>query len=318
MTKLPAWQRLPTRSFVALGTALAVGLLGFAFAGADAQEETVEIHKTASAQFSGFDGPVFIAIVGTDDRPGVSGARADAMHLVGINPQLKAGTILNIPRDTYTEIPGHGTRKINESHSTGGAELVAQTLQTLTGAPVQFVITTNFEGFTNIVNEAGGVAVDLPIPVVDQYSGANLAAGPNHLPGDVALAFSRSRKSVPRGDFTRTSHQGLLLWSALKQVQGEQAAGTADLVKDVAILLRHLKTTSGVSPADLYQLARLAMTIPPENILNITMPGVAGSAGAASVVYPTEAAAPLFADFVDDGVVQAPPAEDGAGNTFGP
>lgn len=310
-------QSVSTRAWVAAGTALAMGLLGFGFSGVGAQEDEIEIHKMTSAEFAGFpDGPIFIAVVGTDDRPGVSGARADAVHLVGINPGQQRATILNIPRDTYTDLPGHGTRKINESHTLGKAELVGQTLQALTGANVQFVITTNFEGFTNIVNDAGGVDVELPYGVTDSFSGANLPGGPNHLPGDVALAYSRARHGTPRGDFSRTSNQGLLLRSALKQVQAQQP-GPADLAKFVASLLRHLKTTSGVTTADLYQLARVALTIPSENVMNITMPGTTGSAGAASVVFATDAAQPLFADLADDAIVQTPPAEDGAGNTFG-
>lgn len=308
-------QRLPTRSFVAAGVGLALAFLSFAVGGVGAEEAQVEIHKMKSAQTWGYEGPVFVAIVGTDDRPGVSGARADAVHLVGINPEQRRATILNVPRDTYTELPGHGTRKINESHTLGKAELVGQTLHNLTGANVQFVITTNFEGFTNIVNDSGGVDINVPYPITDTFSGASVPAGPSHMSGEAALAYSRARHGTPRGDFSRSSNQALLLLSALEQVQSKQP-GPADVVKDIAVLLRHLRTTSGVAPADLYQLARLATSIPTENVLSITMPGTTGSAGGASVVFASEAATPLFADLADDGVVQSPPAEDGAGNRF--
>lgn len=309
-------QRLPTRAWIAAGLAAAVALVGFAFGAASAQEEEVEIYKTAAGEHWGYEDPVFVVVAGTDDRPGVSGARADALHVVGINYAERRGTIINIPRDTYTNIPGRGTRKINEAHTAGGAELLGQTVAALTGANVQFVVTSNFEGFTNIVNEAGGVDIDIPIPINDSASGAAFGAGPHHLSGEAALALARARKGVPRGDFTRSHHQGLLLLAALKQTQG-RAPSAADMVRNVAGLLRHLKTTSGVTPADLYQLSRMAVTIPTDAIPNITMPGSTGSAGGASVVFPGPAAAPLFADFADDGIVQSPPTEDGAGNTFG-
>lgn len=309
-------QRLPTRAWISGGIAIATALLGFAFTSADAQDETIEIYKSSSASYAGFNDPIFIAIVGTDDRPGVSGARADAVHVLGLNQALGRATIINIPRDTYVEVPGRGRRKINESHTLGKAALVSETLAKLTGAPISFVITTNFEGFTSIVNEAGGVDIEVPYGINDvAYSGASVQAGPNHMSGEAALAYARARHGTPRGDFSRTSNQGLLLLSALEQVRAHPH-GPVDLTKQVAILLRHLKTTNGVTPADLYTLARIGVTIPHENVNSITMPGASGSAGGASVVNPGPEAGPMFADFADDGVVQNPPSPDSAGNTF--
>lgn len=309
-------QRAPTKAWAAGAAALAASLLWFGLtATAGAQGQAIEIHKSKSAEFHGFTDPILIGIVGTDDRPGVSGARADAMHVVGINPELLQATIINIPRDTYVDIPGHGRRKINEAHTLGQAELVGATLENLIGAPVPFIITTNFEGFTNLVDEAGGVAIDVPYGITDSFSSANVGPGPNHMSGAAALAYARARHGTPRGDFSRSSNQGLLMTSALRQLQANPPSPAA-MMKNVAILFRHIKTSSGVTPADLYQLADLAMSIPADAVLSITMPGTTGSAGGASVVFPTEAATPLFQDLVDDGVVQAPPAQDGAGNTF--
>lgn len=317
-------QHLPTRAWIAGGVAIAVAFLGFAVSDVGAQDETVEIHKLAHAEHWGYgDTPVFVAIVGTDDRPsdprwgqGASGARADAIHVVGINPGQFKGTIINIPRDTYIDIPGQGTRKINEAHSRGQAELMGETLRQFTGANIQFVVTTNFEGFVNIVDDSEGVLVELPTAISDSASGASFPAGPVQMSGLAALALARARKGVARGDFTRTHNQALLLLAALEKVQSV-APTPADFARHVATLMRNLKTTSGVTPADLYQLSRLAVTVSTDNILNITMPGSTGSAGGASVVFPAPEAQALFADFADDAIVQAPPAQDGAGNTFG-
>lgn len=310
------FQHLSTRALVGLAGLVAVSLVGFGVSGVGAGETVVEIHRMAEARFDGFgDGPVFIAIVGTDDRPGVAGARADAVHVVGINPAERRATVLNIPRDSYVPIPGRGNSKITNTHPFGGAQLVGETLTAFTGANVQFVITTNFEGFTGLVNEAGGVSITIPIDVFDSASSAAFPAGAHHLSGEAALALARARKGVPRGDFTRTDHQGLLLTAAHAQFLG-QGAGAADTIRFAAMLMRHLKTTAGVSIADLYRLGRLALDIPPENVMNITMPGAAGSAGGASVVFPADGVDALFADFADDGIIQNPPAQDGAGKSF--
>jgi LCP family protein required for cell wall assembly len=245
---------------------------------------------------------VFIGIVGTDDRPGVSGARADAVHVVGINPAKRRGTIIDIPRDTYINIPGRGSGRINEAHVGGNAPLMAQTLRSFTGAPVRYLITTNFEGFTGVVDAMNGVLVDVPYDIFDSSSGANFPKGKKILSGSQALAMARARKSVPGGDFGRTENQGRLLLSGLRQVQKTEP-GPAQTIRMVGILLQHVKTSDGVRPGDLYNLARLAMTVEPGRISNVVMPGTTGSAGGASVVFPAGNYRQVFADFADDAIV---------------
>lgn len=301
---------LPTWVFAMVGTLLAAGLVGLSMTDVGAQTEpTIEIHRMAGADFEGLPtDPLFLAIVGTDDRPGVSGARADAVHVVGVHPERRRATLLDIPRDTYVEIPGHGRRKINVSHTLGGAELVGRTLTQLTGAPIRYVITTNFAGFTNLVDAVGGVTVDVPIPIHDRFSGANFEPGETKMTGVQALAMARARKGVPRGDFTRSFHQGLLLLGALQKVRA-QDPGPAQTMRQTAVLMRHLRTTSGVTAADLYELGRLARRIDPADVQHVVMPGTTGTAGGASVVFPTAEAEPLFADLADDVVLQNPPGD---------
>jgi anionic cell wall polymer biosynthesis LytR-Cps2A-Psr (LCP) family protein len=43
--------------------------------------------------------PFFILLVGNDSRPGVGGARGDALHVMGVNPKLKQASMLDIPRE---------------------------------------------------------------------------------------------------------------------------------------------------------------------------------------------------------------------------
>lgn len=301
-------QRTPTPLAVLAGVLLAVGLVAFAVSGVGAGQGTVEIYRVASASFEGFpEGPVFVAIVGTDDRPGVAGARADAIHLVGVNPALHKGTLLDIPRDTLVSIPGRGRTKITNSHLGGHPEVVAAALRSLTGADVRYVVTTNFQGFTELVDEMGGVTVDIPRPIFDDASGANFSPGRRTLSGTQALAMARARKGVPNGDFTRTHHQGLLLLAALRQVRQMHPDPVAT-IKLVGTLVRHLKTSYGVGLSDLYRLGRLALSMRPADFVHVTLPGHPAMVNGASVVIPDPEATALLEDFADDGVVQNPPA----------
>src|SRR5690348_17360701 len=104
------------------------------------------------------DGNFFILFVGSDFRPGVGGARGDALHLIGVNPSQHAATILDVPRDTC-----FNGDKINAANSRGGPRGQADAVSSLTGGtPISWVIEVDFDGFTKIVDGMGGITVNVP------------------------------------------------------------------------------------------------------------------------------------------------------------
>lgn len=267
-------------------------------------QPAVEIHKVDTGSFSPRPGqPLFMLALGLDGgRPGIGGDRSDAIHLIGLNPAAGAGSMLNIPRDTYVAIPGHGRSKINDAYAFGGAELAARTVEQLTGAHVSFVLAIRFDPFQQLVDEAGGVDVDVPFAMNDRFSGANFPQGRVHMDGRAALAFSRDRH-LAGGDLTRSANQGLLILSALTKLRGEHPGATA-AAHYLAVLGRHVWTT-GVTPVELYRLGRLALTVDPAAVRSVVLPSNLGQVGAQSVVFVGAGADGLFADLRDDAVLQA-------------
>lgn len=245
--------------------------------------------------------PFFVAVVGSDARPGQAGGRGDALHLIGMNAALGRATILNIPRDTYVAIDGRGRGKINDALVAGGAVLQGRALGSLVGVPVSFVVSTDFAGLTAMVDELGGVDLNVPMAMNDSASGARLAAGMTHLDGAQALAFSRNRH-IPDGDVRRSEHQGLLVIAALAKLRADTSAATT--IRHLAVLARHARL-DGVRLTDAFKLGRLALSLDPASVRNVTMPSAVGSAGAASVVFPAAGAEALFADFRDNAVLDA-------------
>lgn len=243
--------------------------------------ETVGISKVAGASWKPELGePLFIAVLGTDVRsgpPGGGGGRCDAIHIVAINPQLKAGTILNFPRDSAIA----GYTKVNAA-CTGGVGPMVQALRSHTGIPIQYYVTTEFTHFTNLVNDLGGVDVNVPYDMKDSPSGADFRPGVIRMDGRAALAFSRNRKDTPRGDFSRTDNQGLFILASLAKFRAE-AADPHRIFDYLRAARVHLKTDVPITEA--VKLALLAREVDPANVKNITINGSTGTSGRASVVF---------------------------------
>ena len=139
------------------------------------------VTKTASADYTpGPERPVFILAIGNDGRPGETSTRGDAIHLIGVNPTTHQATILDFPRDTGLPIPGHGVDKVNASHVYGGAALEAQTIGNAVGVQIPYVIDTNFDGFIGMVDDMGGLQVNVPERDEGLLLRRRPPAGPQH------------------------------------------------------------------------------------------------------------------------------------------
>lgn len=138
----------------------------------------------------------------------VGNGRTDTILLVHL-PGLLSGehaTMVSIPRDSYVEIPGYGTDKINAAFAVGGPSLLAQTVEQNTGLRLDHYAEIGFAGFGDVVDAVGGVRVCPTDPIDDPLAGINLAAGCQTLDGPSALGYVRTR-ATPRADLDRMIHQ---------------------------------------------------------------------------------------------------------------
>jgi polyisoprenyl-teichoic acid--peptidoglycan teichoic acid transferase len=245
-------------------------------------------------------GRIVLLTVGSDSgapRFGRGGSmesgRADALQLVIIDTARRRGAVVSFPRDSYVPIPGHGTNKINAAMAFGGPGLLVATFERLTGLTIDYYALTSFDGLTDIVNKVGGVRVNVDMNLRDRFSGAFLDKGTRTLSGGQALAYARARKTLPGGDLDRTRHQGQLLLGGLGTFQRQVAKDPTQVMGWLAVMRDEVKTD--LPFPQLLRLALLATTVPPGDIRNIPVPGVAGSAGGASVVRLQPGAYALFA-----------------------
>ncbi|MGH9171659.1 MAG: LCP family protein [Acidimicrobiales bacterium] len=155
--------------------------------------------------------PMNILLIGSDSRVGipadevpnyggtsgpnaVTGQRSDVIIILRVVPATHSLEMLSIPRDTWANIPGTGTsNKINSAFNYGPSELILA-IEDDFHIPINHFVYTTFPGFTNAVDDLGGVYMDFPDPVHDTVTGLNIkTTGCQLLNGVNSLALVRSR-----------------------------------------------------------------------------------------------------------------------------
>lgn len=142
----------------------------------------------------------------TGDEAAAGGQRTDTIMLLHIPDTSDPPTLVSLPRDSAVPIPGNGRNKINAAFAIGGAPLLAQTVETITGVHIDHYIEVGFGGFAGIVDNIGGVQLCPAEPVSDPGIGLELAPGCQEVNGPTALSYVRTRNS-PNGDLDRVQRQ---------------------------------------------------------------------------------------------------------------
>lgn len=298
------------RRYAVLSLALVAWIAGSVMGATSTQRPAaatpwLEIGQAHAGYVPTLDGtsPIFILFLGSDARPGepVNGERTDSIHLVGINPAEHKASILGFPRDSWVEIPGHGTGKINSAMVYGGPELTVQTVEQLTGIKIDYWALTSFGGISAMIKGVGGLTMDVPFSMHDSYSQADFEPGVQQLTGKEVLAFSRDRHSLPAGDFGRSENQGRVFIATLRQFRMQFRKDPSRLFVYVGSGLSNVDTN--VPLDQVLKLAFTASTINPKTVENMVVPGTNGMAGGTSIVNVSAAAQVIYDDLKDDGLV---------------
>ena len=228
------------------------------------------------------DGLLVVLVIGSDTgppyRPGDPlHGRADALHIVAVDPDERSATVVDIPRDSLI-----GGTKVNGHMAAGGPEALVSQLESFTGLTIDHWILTTFRGFEKLSADLGGLNVVVEQPMHDSSSHSDFEPGPVHVERESALAYARDRHSLPDGDFGRTRHQGDLLIAAHRRLL-EDHRSLPKLVSLVGAVARN--TASDIAPTDLLSLALLAADIDPAAVEHIALTGRTGTVAGASVVY---------------------------------
>ena len=175
--------------------------------------------------------PFYMLLVGTDKseervEDGSTGGtfRTDSIILARVDPIAAKLTLVSIQRDTLVDLGGtYGKQKINAAYTYGGAPLLISAVSDLAGVKISHYAEIDFDSFTSVVDDLGGIDVNVPIDIDDDLADVHLSAGEQTINGADALGLCRARHAYDQygsGDYYRTSNQRMVLGAILKKALG--------------------------------------------------------------------------------------------------
>lgn len=179
-----------------------------------------------------------IYIAGIDTYGSVSSvARSDVNMLITINPKTRQVLLTSIPRDYYVQLHGTVGYKDKLTHAgIYGVDMSVQTVEDILDVDINYYVRVNFTSLIKLVDALGG------IDVYSEYEfnsnagfaykdGYHFSKGYNHVNGEQALAFARTRKAFQGGDRVRGKNQQAVIEAIIRK-----AASPAIITKYTSIL----------------------------------------------------------------------------------
>nr|WP_309472245.1 LCP family protein [Paenibacillus sp. YN15] len=199
--------------------------------------------------------------------------RSDSLMIASLDPVTKKSYLFSILRDTYVDIPGEGSDRINTAITRGGPELAMKTVSNLMGIPIQYYVYTDFKGFIALVDALGGIDLEVEKDMYytdsadDHQFDINLKKGYQHLDGNTALQYVRFRHDAT-SDFTRTERQRKFM-----QALAEKLQSSTSLLKLPSILSSidpYIETNLNVN--QMIKLAALGFEVKTDGMVSQQIP----------------------------------------------
>jgi LCP family protein required for cell wall assembly len=221
-----------------LGVGAYAGYLGFKTLQAANELERGSKSKLREVEVSAGKDPISILLMGIEDySSGGENGRTDSLIVATLNPDLGTMKMLSIPRDTLVYIDEEGTEdKINHAFVYGGKDGTIDAVEELLDIPIDYYASVNFNGFKEIIDEIGGITVDVPFDFWEKSDETKkkiyFTEGEMKLNGEEALAYARMRKRDPRGDFGRNERQQQIITASVDAIMKPNSLLKIDDITD--------------------------------------------------------------------------------------
>ena len=194
----------------------------------------------------------------------------DTIMFASINHNNSSVTFVSLPRDIW--IPELRAKLNsayywgNEKEKDGGLKLAKSSVEKIVGQPVQYGVVIDFEAFRSVIDVLGGIEVNVENSFVDEkypipgreddecegdlefkcrYETLQFAQGKQHMDGELALKFVRSRNAEgdEGTDFARAKRQQKVIVAIKEKVLSREILFSLDkLVELRDVLLEYTET----------------------------------------------------------------------------
>lgn len=259
------------------------------------------LQMTGSDLLKDNNGYTNVLLLGQGDKSHDGMDLTDTIMVASIDPRkTKSVVLISIPRDLYLMNTGKmGAGRINgmyrdykyflhrrEEKPLGEASKLAMEelkneVSKMLGQEIHYVVKVDFIGFVQAVDALGGVDIEVPYDIVDtQYPGSNysyqtfaIRAGMQHLDGETALKYTRSRHTT--SDFGRSARQQQLLAALASKAKEIGVLGNVSkATKLLKIISEHSETTMSVQ--ELLGAAKMARDVESSNVISMQLNSSAG------------------------------------------
>ncbi len=260
----------------------------------DANEPSSEVQAGDSSQIMGRAWNILLLGSDNDSKYTFPAVLTQVMMVVRVDTLNNTVTMVSIPRDSWVFIPeAGGMHKIDQAFLLGsqqsnkfedGVRLARLTVENDYGIPIDRYAWVGLDGFVKVIDTLGGIDIDVTHPVVDDtypddvgkgsdpnnpnaFRRIYIAPGPQHLNGDEALQYVRSRHSDLVGDIGRTARQQQVL-SALKQKLNPNS-----VAQNMSQLLKDLTGSvyTDLSETEILAFANYSRSLPANAVQHLTL-----------------------------------------------
>lgn len=231
-------------------------------------------YPTASGKL---DRTLNVLLLGSDRRPNEPVWRTDVMMTAFLDAANGRAAVLSLPRDLYVNIPTRGWDRLNiadfwgeyTKYPGGGPGLMKRVVAENFGIRIDKYARVDFEGFKKIIDTLGGIDVNVPCALEDDFIDASapsgfrhfaVDAGLRHMDGETALMFVRQRHNT--GDISRAQRQQRVV-SALRE-----KIVSPNILPKIPALYQQLQDAvqTDFGTLDLPGLIQIGANVKPDNI----------------------------------------------------
>lgn len=229
----------------------------------------------------------------------------DSIIVISYNENNKKITQIGVPRDLW--VPSLQA-KINTAYHYGevaspssGIKLAEASISEVLGLPINYSVVVNFNLFIKLIDLVGGIDLNIAkgfedkefpivgrenaLPISSRYETISFSQGPNHLNGETALKYVRSRHSEGEEgtDFARSARQQQVISSLKDKLFNKDFLLDKDkLNKLISLTEENIKTNL---PSSLYPvLARIGLDQKGKSLSTVVLSSTPDSNGV-SILY---------------------------------